>query len=204
MNHFSSKLITIRKILGFNQKEMADILSISRPTYSRIESNQSDISAMHLDIMFKQLHVSPLWFFSEIEPVFLQIFDNEKADISKFLKMHTLLIEIQQKIKIQGEKTFWQNIFDSFEGAFELFSKALNKDFTQITIKDAKKTLIDTVVTIPLNKFGFGINTYEIDKNKLLHFIEGLDDMECFIILSNAQNILATINQSRMILNRRS
>lgn len=200
---YQEKLRVIRKALGYEQKEMAQMLNISQPSYSRLEVNQ-DISVSNLQVLFNLFNLSPLWFFLDVEPIFLQVSEETSKDISTFLKTHTILFQIQQKIKTQGEKTFWQNIFDSFEGAFELFSKALNKDFSQTTMKDAKQILIDTIQAISLNKLGFGINTYESDKNKLLKFIDGLEDIECFIILSNAQEILATINQSRMMLNRRS
>lgn len=200
---YQEKLRVIRKALGYEQKEMAQMLNISQPSYSRLEVNQ-DISISNLQVLFNSFNVSPLWFFLDIEPMFLQVSEETIKDISTFLKTHTILFQIQQKIKIQGEKTFWQNIFNSFEGAFELFFKALSKDFSDIMMQNAKKTLLSTIEGIPLNKFGFGINTFEADKNKLLNFIEGLEDMECFIILSNAQDILATINQSRMFFNRRS
>ena len=202
---YSVKLRTIRKAIAVDQKTMADVMSVSQSTYSRFESNQGDISANSLQGIFDQLQVSPLWFFSNIEPMFLPIMnESQKIEISKLIQTHTIIFELRQKIKTQGERTFWENIVDSFEGAFELFTKALGQDFSKITIQNAKKTLIDTIEKIPINRFGFGINTYETDRQKLLNFINELEDIECLVILTNAQQILVIINQSRMSLNRRS
>lgn len=199
---FSKKLKFIRQQLGFDQKKMSDILSLSQPTYSRLENGTSDISATSLEILFYDFSISPIWFFFDVEPMFCSIFNTNIEALSKFLTTHDILFQIQQKIKTQGEKTFWQHIFNSFEGAYELFSKVLNEDFSSITMQDAKKILVHKIEEAKLNKYGFGINTYDKDKQKLLDFITSLEDVECFVILTNAPQIINTINSSRLLLNR--
>ncbi len=67
---FASKLRLIRKTLKFDQKKMSQILQTSQSSYCRLESNQ-DLSATELKILFDHLRVSPLWFFSNIDPMFL-------------------------------------------------------------------------------------------------------------------------------------
>lgn len=200
---FSHKLKIIRHQLGFDQKKMSDILSLSQPTYSRMEKGSSDISSTSLDILFHDFSISPIWFFFDVEPMFCSIFNNNFEALSKFLTTYDVLFQVQQKIKTKGEKTFWENIFNSFEGAYELFSKALNNDFSEISMQNAKEILINKIEEVKLNKYGLGINTYNSDKQKLIEFIQSLEDVECFIILTNAPQIINTINSSRLILNRR-
>lgn len=200
---FGQKFKMIRDLLGVDQAYIADILNISRPTYSRIESNKNDIGAANLSLLFYKLQISPLWFFYDIEPIFFSIDNSESNEISEFLQTHAILYQVKQKIKTLAEVSFWQKIISINEGIFELLSKALEKDFSKMELKDAKNTLNLTIESIPLNKIGFGINTYENDRKKVLSFINSLEDIECYIILTNAKEILLTINQSRNFLNRR-
>ncbi len=74
--NFQNKLRVIRKTLGYEQKEMAQILKTSQPSYSRLEVNQ-DISVSNLQILFNFLNVSPLWFFYDIGPIFFNGFKEE-------------------------------------------------------------------------------------------------------------------------------
>ena len=203
INLFGQKFKKLRDLLDIDQAYIADILNISRPTYSRIESNKNDIGSVNLSLLFYKLQVSPLWFFYDIEPIFFSIDNSESNEISEFLQTHAILYQVKQKIKTLAEVSFWQKIISINEGIFELLSKALEKDFSKIELKDAKNTLNSTIESIPLNKIGFGINTYENDRKKVLSFINSLEDIECYIILTNAKEILLTINQSRNFLNRR-
>lgn len=199
---FGQKFKIIRDLLNVDQAYIAEILNISRPTYSRIESDKNDIGSTNLSLLFYKLQISPLWFFYDIEPIFFSFDHSESNSISKLLQTQAILSQVKQKIKTQGEKTFWQNIFDSFEGAFELFSKALNQDFSEISIQNAKEILINKIKEIKLNQYGFGINTYNKDKEKLIEFIKSLEDLECLVILTNAPQIINTINSSRLFLNK--
>lgn len=203
INLFGQKFKKLRDLLDIDQAYIADILNISRPTYSRIESNKNDIGSVNLSLLFYKLQVSPLWFFYDIEPIFFSIDNSESNEISEFLQTHAILYQVKQKIKTLAEVGFWQKIISINEGIFELLSKALEKDFSKIELKDAKNTLNSTIESIPLNKIGFGINTYENDRKKVLSFINSLEDIECYIILTNAKEILLIINQSRNFLNRR-
>ena len=71
----SEKLKKVRMSLGYDQQTLADILNISRPTYSRIESNINDVGSSNLSLLFYKLQISPLWFFYDIGPIF---FDERK------------------------------------------------------------------------------------------------------------------------------
>lgn len=203
LSNFANKIKIVRELLKYDQKNMSYELAVSQPTYSRIESGKSEIDTKVFSILFYKLNVSPLWFFYDIEPIFFSIDNSESNEISEFLQTHAILYQVKQKIKTLAEVSFWQKIISINEGIFELLSKALEKDFSKIELKDAKNTLNSTIESIPLNKIGFGINTYENDRKKVLSFINNLEDIECYIILTNAKEILLTINQSRNFLNRR-
>lgn len=59
---------------------MSDILSLSQPTYSRLENGTSDISATSLEILFYDFFISPVWFFFDVEPMFIDKLKEEKKN----------------------------------------------------------------------------------------------------------------------------
>ena len=57
---YGDKIKMIREIRGFSQEHMASRLDIAQNTYSRIEKNQTKLTAELLDKVAKELGVSPI------------------------------------------------------------------------------------------------------------------------------------------------
>jgi transcriptional regulator with XRE-family HTH domain len=57
---YGAKIKMIRELRGFSQEYMAGKLGIAQNTYSKIETNQSKLSAEMLENVAKELGVSPV------------------------------------------------------------------------------------------------------------------------------------------------
>ena len=55
------RLKELREQMGLTQKEMSLRLSLSQPTYSRIESGASALESIHLDILIEENNVNRTW-----------------------------------------------------------------------------------------------------------------------------------------------
>ena len=57
---YGEKIRMIREIRGFSQEDMASKLDMAQNTYSRIEKNQTKLTAEILERLAKELGVSPV------------------------------------------------------------------------------------------------------------------------------------------------
>lgn len=57
---YGEKIKMIRELRGFSQEHMANKLDIAQNTYSRIEKNQTKLTAEVLEKISKELGVSPI------------------------------------------------------------------------------------------------------------------------------------------------
>ena len=70
------KIKFIRKAEELNQKEFAEKLSVTQSSISKYEKNERTPDFNLLKNLFEIFKVNPEWIFSDIEPVFLDIDDN--------------------------------------------------------------------------------------------------------------------------------
>ncbi len=75
---YGEKIRLIREIRGFSQEYMADKIGIAQNSYSKIELNQSKLSAEVLEKIAKELGVSPVDILSQ-QPSIINLQPNHGA-----------------------------------------------------------------------------------------------------------------------------
>ena len=203
-----TRLILLRKKLEFkSQKSFAQVIGIPWRTLQQYEQGVSQIPSSFLTKLMVQFYVSSDWLLSGNGSMFIQPsnhklkFENDELILSalaqeerKVALTHAyrmkIIIPLLQESKI--EKIFWRQIFESHQknlSAIVLFFNALqNLKFETISLKTAKQTLFKTIQKqsiLVLNKFKF-----VLPKDEIMNIIQCLNDLDCFIILTNAPKII--------------
>lgn len=90
------KIRTIRELNGYSQKYVAGKLGIAQNTYSKIETNQTKLTAEILEKLSKELVVSPIDILSH-QPAIINFESNQSTQgngyIEHFTSFHKELIE---------------------------------------------------------------------------------------------------------------
>ncbi len=92
---YGEKIRMIRELRGFSQEYMANKLSMAQNTYSRIEKNQTKLTAELLDKVSKELGVSPVDILSN-EPAIVNfgiVHGTLQGNIENFYTYHKELLE---------------------------------------------------------------------------------------------------------------
>lgn len=81
MQTLGNKIKKVREIKGFKQEYMAELLGISQPSYSKIETDEASVSQDRLEQIAKALEVSVADILAFDERIFFNQTDNKSSAI---------------------------------------------------------------------------------------------------------------------------
>lgn len=194
---YSSKFKEIRGILNLSQEQFAAKLNISFSSYRRIESSSvSTIQTSVMDALFYQCNISPLFFYYDIQPIFT-------FELQGKIKNQLMLHDVKKKIKNIFEINFLEILLQSADDQYYILLQSLQKIKTQnVKVTEAKDLIISTIQESPvgLEDLNMRVFTTQRSKKKLLDFVNSLEEIECFVILHNIDEVIKTIKDSSLLL----
>lgn len=195
---YSTKFKEIRQKLNFSQNDFANILGISFSSYRRIEASRvTTIQTSVLNILFFELNISPLYFFFNVQPLYSNQISN--LDLNQ-LQTQIIMHKLQSKITNINEFNFVDILLQTSLDQYHILLKGLkNIPDGPKNPKEAKELLINAIKKCPIGiqDLNLHVFTTERSKNKLLNFVEGLEEIECYVILHNIPKIEKIIQEAR-------
>lgn len=209
----NTRLTLLRKTLGFSsQKAFAEVLEMPWRTIQSYEQAVSYMPSTFFLKLKEHFHVSADWLLSGqgemfIHPYLSKIeFENsdlilqnltqneiESALVSAYI--NKIIVPLFQAIGI--EKGFWGIIIeghrDRIGAVFYLLRALQSVDINNVSLQNAKQVLIQVIdahIVTLLEHFQFMYLT----KDVLMETINKIDDLGCFIILTNAQKIAQALS----------
>ena len=209
----NTRLTLLRKTLGFSsQKSFAEVLGMPWRTIQVYEQAVSYMPSTFFIKLREHFNVSTDWLLSGegemfIKPYFQKIeFENSELILQNLTKseiesalvtayINKIIVPLFQAIGI--EKGFWGVIIeghrDRIGAVFYLLRALQNVDVNNISLQNAKQVLIQVIdahIVTLLEHFQFMYLT----KDALMQTIDKIDDLGCFIILTNAQKIAQALS----------
>jgi len=210
----NERLITLRKTLGFkSQKDFAEILDMPARTIQAYEQGTSpNIPSSFLQKLMEQFGISADWLLLGRGDMFaknnfiIKSFENCELlyDELNNEEIYNALVGayIEKKITplfrdLGAEKSFWKQMVyghrDRIGAIFILLRTLQESPLNEITVNNAKETL-KTIVEKHMMTLKDHIQYVYLNKENLLKAIDELDDIGCFLILSNAPKIAEALS----------
>lgn len=204
----NTRLARIRKDLGFRtQKDFAEVLEMPWRTLQTYEQATTAIPSTFILKLKNQFNISADWLLFGVGEIFLVDspkkieFENSDFILNNLTNDevgNALTMAYIQKIitptfqSIDAEQNFWSEVFkghrDRISAVFYLLRVLKDIDIISVTLQNARQILLDAIdkhtITV-LEHFKF----MYLSKESLLKTIEQIDDLGCFIILTNTQKI---------------
>lgn len=209
----NTRLALLRKTLGFRtQKDFAEVLDMPWRTLQSYEQATTSVPSTFILKLKNQFNISADWLLSEEGDMFIQPylpkieFENSELILQNLTKseIESALVSayIQKTIypifkDIGAEKSFWKELIeghrDRISAVFYLLRALKNIEINAITVQNARQVLIDIIdahmVTLLQHcKFMY------LTKDALMQTINKIDDLGCFIILTNSQKITEALS----------
>ena len=204
----NTRLTFLRKTLGFpSQKAFAEILKMPWRTIQSYEQAVSYMPSTFFLKLREHFNVSADWLLSGEGEMFIQSnLKNIKFENSDLILENLTNNEIESALvtayiektiypifqAIGVEKGFWGAIIeghrDRIGAVFYLLRALQDVDINSISLQNAKQTLIqiiDAHIVSLRDHFQF----MYLNKDTLMETLNKIDDLGCFIILTNAQKI---------------
>lgn len=209
----NTRLTFLRKTLGFSsQKAFAEVLDMPWRTIQSYEQAVSYMPSTFFLKLKEHFNVSADWLLTGegemfIQPTSHQIkFENsdlilqnlteneiESALVSSYI--NKIIVPLFQAIGI--EKKFWRTVLeghrDRIHTVFYLLRALQDVDINSISLQNAKQTLIQIIeahIVTLRDHFKFMYLT----KDVLMDTLTKIDDLGCFIILTNSQKIAEALS----------
>jgi len=210
----NERLITLRKTLGFkSQKDFAEILDMPARTIQAYEQGTSpNIPSSFLQKLMEQFGISADWLLLGRGDMFsknnfiIKSFENCELlyDELNNEEIYNALVGayIEKKITplfrdLGAEKSFWKQMVyghrDRIGAIFILLRILQETPSTDINVNNAKEAL-KTIVERHMITLKDHIQYVYLNKENLLKAIDELDDIGCFLILSNAPKIAEALS----------
>lgn len=210
----NERLITLRKTLGFkSQKDFAEALDMPPRTIQSYEQGISpNIPSSFLQKLMEQFGVSADWLLLGRGDIFsknnfiIKSFENCELlyDELNNEEIYNALISayIEKKITplfrdLGAEKSFWKQMIyghrDRIGAIFILLRTLQESQLNDVTVDNAKVTL-KTIIEKHIITLKDHIQYVYLSKENLLKAIEELDDIGCFLILTNAPKIAGALS----------
>lgn len=209
----NTRLTLLRKTLGFSsQKAFAEVLDMPWRTIQSYEQAVSYMPSTFFVKLREHFHVSADWLLSGEGEMFIQPYlskiDFENSDLilknltKSEIESALVTAYIQKTIypifkDIGAEKSFWKELIeghrDRISAVFYLLRALKDIEINTITVQNARQvliTIIDSHIVTLIEHCKFMYLT----KDTLMETINKIDDLGCFIILTNAQKITEALS----------
>lgn len=209
----NSRLALLRKTLGFRtQKDFAEVLDMPWRTLQSYEQATTSIPSTFIFKLKNQFNISANWLLFGKGEMFLTQNSQKLEFENSTLILENLTQEeiesalttayIQKSIypifkDIGAEKSFWKELIeghrDRISAVFYLLRALKNIEIDTITVQNARQVLINTIDTHMVTLIEHCKFMY-LTKDSLMQTIDKIDDLGCFIILTNAQKITEALS----------
>ena len=129
------KIKFIREIEKLNQKEFAEKLNVTQSTISKYEKNERTPDFYVLKNLFDIFNVNPDWIFSDIEPAFLDIDDNNISIQNQELIKDINLILTPDEFNKKLNDIFFEHVIDQITNEDEQKFSIVRKFFKTIKLE---------------------------------------------------------------------
>ena len=209
----NTRLALFRKTLSFRtQKDFAEVLDMPWRTLQSYEQGTTSVPSTFIVKLKNKFNISADWLLFGKGEMFL-VQNSQKIEFENSI----LILEnlTQEEIKsalttayiqktiypifkdIGAEKSFWKELIeghrDRISAVFYLLRVLKDMKINTITVQNARQVLIDIIdthmVTL-IEQFKFMYLT----KDMLMQTIDKIDDLGCFIILTNSQKITEALS----------
>jgi transcriptional regulator with XRE-family HTH domain len=224
--NFGKKISDLRTGMNLNQGDFANKLGISQASLSNYEKGVRTPDVQFIYRLFKTFAVNPMWFFQNDESMDQDIYTmfNSAVENSKEYKTTNILkdninnfIDDEKAIKTFSSKLrsikgidFISKLAEATHGRGERMSVILYKFLDHIDKTFSKNDLQNVTKADFINMLKnfkiTGVHSHlfsENDKKRLIDWVnDEVDDVECYMILSNISIISNVVKSELNVLNK--
>lgn len=224
--NFGKKIADLRAGIKFTQADFADKLGISQASLSNYEKGTRTPDVQFIYRLFNTFSVNPMWFFHNDESMDQEIYTmfNTAVEKSKEYKTTNILrdninnyIDDEKAIKTFSSKLrsikgidFISKLAEATHGRGERMSVILYKFLDHIektfSTNDLQNVTKADFINMLKNFKITGVHSHlfsENDKKRLIDWVnDEVDDVECYMILSNISIISNVVKSELNVLNK--